>query len=99
MNKRIQKKLEKKAELAHEEELSGTSWGRITLSFEHLRDAFDEFLTTLGTELGTLESQLRGRLRERAQVIDHDLAPQVAKVPVVGPKVARGIHEFATSTS
>jgi hypothetical protein len=98
MNKRIEKKVQKRDELAHQQELSRTAWGRITLSYEHLQSAFAEFLETLSTELKGVRQSAQEGLRTRAQSLDEELTPQIAKVPVVGPNLARGLHELASAT-
>ena len=67
MNKRTQKKLEKQAELAHEGELKDSSWGRITLSYEHLRDALEAFVTTLAEEAQGVAKAAQQRLSSRTR--------------------------------
>ena len=96
MNKRIQKKKLKQAVAAHERELEGTPWGRITLSFEQLQTAFAAFAQTLVQELSTYAQHLRGELQQSAKTVDSKMSERISQFPVVGPSVARGLHEFAT---
>jgi len=96
MNKRIQKKKETQAEAAHEHELEGTPWGRITLSYEHLQSAFREFALTLAQEARTYGGTLRGELQQGMKSVDDAVGDPLSRVPVVGPRAARQLHEFAT---
>lgn len=94
MNKRIQKKLEKRAELQHTEELSASSWGRVRLAVEQLEDAFDELLSTLRNELLALRDDGVTQARSLLGTVDREVVPTLARLPVVGPRVSRSVHEL-----
>jgi len=95
MNKRIQKKLEKKVDSAHIEALEASPWGRVTLSYERLGHAFGEFVDTLREEAVNVQKDVDHGLRKRIGKLDEELGPQLARLPVLGPSVARSVHVLA----
>ena len=99
MNKRQLKKRERQQELAHEHELEQSAWGRIRLSYEHLEDAFAAFVTTVFEEADGVRKGLTEQLLLQLKTVDQDVTPRVARVPVVGPAVARSIHQVVAVTS
>lgn len=99
MNKRVQRKVQKQAERAHTEELSQTARGRITLSFEHLRDAVHDFVSTLIEEANNVGLGVKQKVHTRVVEIEGKATPALNGVPVVGKSVARTLHELADATA
>lgn len=98
MNKRIAKKKMTQAEMERENRLAETSWGRITLSFEELQQAFAGFLETVNEEVSLLSSNVWTQLDANLRSFDERVTPEIAKIPVIGRDAAREIHQFATAS-
>jgi hypothetical protein len=96
MNKRIQKKVEKRVEQAHVDELSESSWGRIRLAVEQFGDAFDQLVSTLRAELGTLRDDGEAQLRGVVGAVDREVVPTLSRLPVVGASVSRSVHQLVS---
>lgn len=96
MNKRIDKKIHKREQAAHEHALSETSWGRIRLSLEAVGDALVDLWATLRVESGVWQQQARVELQKGARAVDDSLSESLSHVPVVGESAARNLHQFAT---
>jgi hypothetical protein len=94
MNKRIQKKLEKRVEQVHIDELSESPWGRIRLAVEQFGDAFEQLVSTLRAELGTLREDGEAQLRGVVGAVDREVVPTLSRLPVVGPSVSRSVHQL-----
>lgn len=99
MNKRQLKKRERQQETERELELTQSAWGRIQLSYEELEDAFDAFVATVFEEAQRFRDGWAEQLVGRLKSLDREVAPTVARVPVVGPVVARGIHQAVAAAS
>jgi hypothetical protein len=99
MNKRQLKKRERLQELDHEHELEKSPWGRIMLSYEHLQEAFEELVDTVTGEAALLRKGLTEQLLVQVKSVDQELTPRVAKLPLVGSAMARGIHQIVAVAS